>query len=63
MEHELISIGLVGYFILSNNRRVWNNGIGWKYTFRSINVWYGIVEVVGNFFKISEQVRQDNLTG
>ena len=50
------------YFILSNNRRVWNKGIGWKYTFRSINVWYGIVEVVGNFFKISEQIKQDNLT-
>ena len=48
----------IEYFILSNNRRVWNKGIGWKYTFGSINVWYGIVVLGGNFLKINELVRR-----
>ena len=51
------------YFILSNNHRVWNKGIGWKYTYGSINIWYGIVVLGGNFLKIREQVRRNNLIG
>ena len=51
------------YFILSNNHRVWNKGIGWKHTYGSINIWYGIVVLGGTFLKISEQVRRNNLIG
>ena len=38
--------------------RVWNKGIGWKYTYGSINIWYGIVVLGGNFLKINELVRR-----
>ena len=37
------------YFSLSNNRTVWNNGIGWKFPGRKINVGYGIIILGGKF--------------
>ena len=62
-EYQQFKITDSNYFILSNNHRVWNKGIGWKYTYGSINIWYGIVVLGGNFLKISEQVRRNNLIG
>ena len=39
----------IKYFILSNNRTVWNKGIGWKLPGRKINVGYEIIILGGKF--------------
>ena len=40
------------YSRVSNNRRVWNNRIGWMFPIKLINVGYGIVVLGGNFQEI-----------
>ena len=37
------------YSRLPNNRRVWNNRIGWMFPIKLMNVGYGIVVLGGNF--------------
>ena len=40
---------ILPYSRVSNNRRVWNNRIGWMFPIKLINVGYGIVVLGGNF--------------
>lgn len=41
------------YSRVSNNRRVWNNHIGWMFPIKLINAGYGIVVLGGNFQKFN----------
>ena len=47
---------LTQYSTVSNNRRVWNNRIGWKFTSRKINVQYGITVLGGKILKIDKSM-------
>ena len=49
MSYKIIGMSSITYFSLSNNRTVWNNGIGWKLPGRKINVGYGIIILGGKF--------------
>ena len=51
------------YSRLSNNRRVWNNRIGWSFLSRKINVWYGITVLGGKKLKIYKCIGWNNTLG